>query len=154
MRPYPVDYDAMAAEVRQSAAATILRGLAIDGDGYFAQQDILRLHNAADALDAVSISFLAIWHDFRNLREERDALRKALTVTAEQALSTEIPDGYGPDLAARQEFHLGYDAAIGLARARLESIGGAQQPARATRTSVLDRLRRAVRGAGKAGRCA
>lgn len=41
----------------------------------------------------------------------------AIAEVASEALSTEIPEGYGPDIAENPEFHRGYDAEISRLRA-------------------------------------
>jgi len=55
------------------------------------------------------------------LREREARLVEALRATAEQALRVEIPDGYGDEFDA-DEFNMGYDAAIKVARTALAEI--------------------------------
>lgn len=53
------------------------------------------------------------------------ALMDRLTSVSDEALLSEIPDGYGPDaaeMAERAEFNRGYDAAISFTRAALAAI--------------------------------
>jgi hypothetical protein len=49
-------------------------------------------------------------------------LVEAMRLTADQALSVEIPEGYGPD--QRAEWAAGYDAAISHARTALAKLTG------------------------------
>ncbi len=48
------------------------------------------------------------------------ALEAAIGEVASQDMADEIPEGYGSDMSESPEFHRGYDAAIGLARALLK----------------------------------
>jgi hypothetical protein len=54
------------------------------------------------------------------------ALVEALRDIADEALASEIPDGYGPDTAQATEFHRGYDAALLRVRAALAALEAAK----------------------------
>lgn len=63
------------------------------------------------------------YHDLRQKRPSAPdvaALVEALRDIADEALSDEIPEGYGPDLTENAEFHRGFDAALVRVRAAWE----------------------------------
>ena len=69
--------------------AKILRGLASNGDGYFSQEDIKRLHSAADAIESAALSAAEDYHlnEIAGcLAEYRDMPTKSLGLRLYQAV--------------------------------------------------------------------
>jgi hypothetical protein len=101
--PYVGDWDGHTTEAKYEAIVAASRNRPTSAvDGYLA--DVCAARDAAIARAEAAEARVA---------ELTGALRR----TADQALTSEIPDGYGPD--QRAEWGAGYDAAISFARNRL-----------------------------------
>ena len=72
---------------------------------------------AANAITALRAERDALTASLAAAEGEVGRLREAVAEVASEALASELPEGYGPDIAKDPEFHRGYDAAISRLRA-------------------------------------